>query len=74
MKPYTYIDKSGTVRQCRIDQLDRCADDPMNEGAPMGDIYNDARKRDLRDGCPKCTEDVIENASEPDVMRRWEIR
>ena len=58
---------------CRIVALERCADDPMNAYAPMGDIYNAARKRDLHDGCPRCRGDVMDNASEPDVMARWEL-
>ncbi len=69
-----YTDKNGVKRRCRIEQLENSADDPMNEGAPMGDIYNSARKRDVRDGCPRCTDDVVENASEPDVMSRWGFR
>lgn len=74
MNRWTFRSKTGRFRGCRIAALDRCADDPMNDGAPMGDIYNDARKQDLRDGCPRCGEDVLENASEPDVMSRWELR
>ncbi len=74
MNRWAHRDKRGRFRSCRINNLDRCADDPMNYGAPMGDIYNDARKRDLRDGCPRCKAEVAENASEPDVMRRWELR
>ena len=62
------------VYKCRVEALDACADDPMNAYAPMCDIYNDARRKDLRDGCPKCTADVAENASEPDVMQRWGLR
>lgn len=69
-----YTAKDGATRRCRIAQLEDSADDPMNDGAPMGDIYNDARKRDLRDGCPRCKGDVAENASEPDVMERWGLR
>jgi hypothetical protein len=69
-----YIDRNGKPRRCRIASLDESADDPMNYGAPMGDIYNQARKDDLRDGCPECRADVLENASEPDVMSRWDLR
>ena len=66
--------KTGRFVACRINQLERCADDPMNAYAPIGDIYGDARRRDVRDGCPRCTEEVAENASEPDVMQRWGFR
>lgn len=69
-----YVNRRGNRVVCRIAALDACADDPMNDYAPMGDIYNDARRADLRDGCPTCTADVVDNASEPDVMARWGLR
>jgi hypothetical protein len=69
-----YINRRGNRVVCRIAALDACADDPMNAYAPMGDIYNDCRRADLRDGCPACIEGVTENASEPDVMARWGLR
>lgn len=50
-------------------------DDPiMEESGCAGEFANDFRKKDLRDGCPFCTGDVVENSSEPDVMARWGFR
>ena len=73
-----YVDKRGKPRLCRLDpaKLEEFHDDPITQayGVPTGDFINDWRKLDLRDGCPFCRAEVAENASEPDVMRRWEIR
>lgn len=64
--------RTGRFRQCRVRQLDEAADDPiMVASGCFGEFVNDARKRDLRDGCPRCWEEVIANASEPDG---WELR
>lgn len=68
--------KTGRFKGCRVAALERADDDPMTAamGAPMGDFFRDARRRDVQEGCPRCTADVIENASEPDVMQRWGFR
>lgn len=66
--------KTGRFRSCRVRDF-LSTDDPITEmSGCSGEISNDLRKRDLRDGCPICTEDVIENGSEPDVMARWGFR
>lgn len=76
--PREYFDKSGKRRTCRLDpsKLEEFHDDPITQayGVPSADFINDWRKRDLRDGCPFCLAEAAENASEPDVLRRWEIR
>jgi hypothetical protein len=75
MAKWTFRNKrTGRFRACRLSQLDALYNDPMSEGAPLGDFVNDWRRQDLRDGCPRCRAEVIENLSEPDVMQRWGIR
>lgn len=69
--------KTGRFRACRVTAFHNRPEDPMDAYAGadiMGDVCNDLRKRDLRDGCPTCRAEVIENASEPDVMQRWGLR
>lgn len=68
--------RTGRFRACRLSprRLQSLYDDPMSDGAPLGDFTTDWRRADIRDGCPRCTQDVIENASEPDVMQRWGFR
>ncbi len=70
-QPTTYTDTNGRVRTCRVMELDMCADDPMTiaMGAPMGDFYHDARRRDLHDGCPVCIDDAVNNP--PGDGGRW---
>lgn len=69
--------RTGRFRACRLSpsRLDAFYNDPMTTacGVDGGEFVNEWRKQDLRDGCPHCTADVTENASEPDVMRRWEL-
>jgi hypothetical protein len=43
-------------------------------GVDTGEFVNDWRRQDLRDGCPFCRNEVVENASEPDVLRRMDLR
>ena len=67
-----YRNKAGAWQQCRIAATEW--DDPMMRMSGCSEEFsNDFRKKDLHDGCPWCTGDVMENASEPDVMRRWEL-
>jgi hypothetical protein len=68
--------KTGQFRQCRVKSFTH-NDDPMNDYAGSdvcAEIANDLRKKDLRDGCTECRREVAENASEPDVMARWDLR
>jgi len=50
----------GTVRlqRCRVDALYESSEDDeiMHDSGCMGDFAADARRRDLRDGCPFCIE------------------
>lgn len=67
--------KTGRFRACRVRTFNY--DDPMNDyagGDVIGEIVNDLRKKDVRDGCPQCREELMENASEPDVLLRWGYR
>jgi len=65
--------RTGRFHACRVRSIND--DDPMNEACGcMGEIINDLRKRDIRDGCTECLADVMENGSEPDVMQRWGFR
>lgn len=70
--------RTGRFRPCRVEHFARTSDeDPMTATIPgdvLGDLYNDLRKQDVRDGCPRCTQQVVDNASEPDVMHRWGYR
>lgn len=68
--------KTGRFRACRLAHLDDFYDDPMTVacGVDTSEFVNDWRKRDIREGCPRCRADVAENMSEPDVMARWELR
>lgn len=69
-----FRNKKGRFQRCRVEALHDTADDPMNDYAGsdvMGEIANDLRRKDLRDGCTRCRGEVAENASEPDVMARW---
>ena len=62
--------KTGKWQQCRLASTEW--DDPIMEmSGCAGEFANDFRKKDLQDGCPSCCGDVMENASEPDVMQRW---
>ena len=71
---WNFRNRTGRFQACRVNQFCR-SDDPMNAACGCADeIVNDLRKRDVREGCPVCTTDVIENASEPDVMQRWGYR
>lgn len=66
-------ERANKWQRCRLEATDW--DDPiMHESGCAGEFANDMRKQDLRDGCPFCTANVVENASEPDVMLRWEMR
>jgi len=71
---WTFRDgRSGRFRACRVTALDY--DDPiMAMSGCAGEFANDFRKRDLREGCPRCLDEVAENASEPDVMARMGLR
>lgn len=77
-QPRTYVDRTGTPRTCRLDpaKLDEFYDDPMTRayGVDTGEFTNDWRRADVRDGCPWCKGDVVENLSEPDVLARWGLR
>jgi len=70
--------RTGQQQTCRLDptKLDEFYDDPMTAayGVDTGEFTNGWRKQDLADGCPHCKQEVIDNASEPDVMGRWELR
>ncbi len=74
VQPWVFRDPhTGRFRTCRLDSF--AYDDPMNaECGCLDEIINDMRKRDVKDGCPKCTTALIDNASEPDVMQRWGYR
>ena len=72
----TYHDpKTGRWKACRLSptRLASLYDDPITVayGVDTGEFVNDWRKQDLRDGCPYCLADAVENGSEPDVLRRW---
>ena len=68
-----YRDIVAKWSRCRMRQFDE--PDPIMEASGCsGEFANDWRRRDVRDGCPWCREEVLENASEPDVMRRWGYR
>jgi hypothetical protein len=75
---FGYRDRDGKRRICRLapHRLTQFYDDPMTHasGVDVGEFVNDWRKQDLRNGCPYCRTEVLENASEPDVMQRWELR
>lgn len=65
-------DKQGRFKACCVQSFNY--DDPMNaECGCLGEIINMLRKKDLAAGCPTCRAEVMENASEPDVLRRWEL-
>lgn len=71
--------RTGRFQQCRLVKLHESLENEaeqamMDYSGCQGEFENDFRKRDLADGCPHCTESVIENASEPDVMARWDLR
>lgn len=71
---WNFRDKKGRFKACRLspERLDAFYNDPMTEASGCaGDFVNDWRKRDLREGCPRCRAEVMENASEPDVMARY---
>lgn len=60
-------------QRCRIQSTEW--DDPyMQESGCSGEFYGDFLRRDVADGCPRCTGQVLDNASEPDVMQRWGYR
>jgi hypothetical protein len=60
-------------QRCRLASTDWC--DPIMEmSGCAGEFARDFRRKDLRDGCPHCSESVLENASEPDVLARWGLR
>lgn len=75
---WTFRDpRTGRFRACRLSpaSVDAFYSDPITAECGCADeIVNEWRKRDLRDGCPRCRADVVENASEPDVLRRWGLR
>lgn len=77
MNRWAFRDKKGRFRACRLSESRLAAfyDDPMTSayGVDTGEFVNDWRKRDLRDGCPRCRAEVMENASEPDVLARFEM-
>jgi hypothetical protein len=64
-------DSKGRFRACRVRRFLEAESEHPWPGAPVGEIANQMRRKDLGEGCPRCTEDMIENASEPDVMARW---
>lgn len=70
--------RTGKQQTCRLDpvKLDEFYDDPMTRsyGVDTGEFVNGWRKQELADGCPHCQQEVTENASEPDVMARWDMR
>lgn len=75
MKRWDFRDKRGRFRACRLSHVNEFLEDPMTEASGCGDEFvEEWRKRDLREGCPRCREDVMENASEPDVLARWGLR
>ena len=75
---WTFRDRRGRFRACRLSpsRLDAFYDDPMTRayGVDTEEFVNEWRRQDLRAGCPRCRADVAENASEPDVLARWELR
>lgn len=80
-REFQHREGDGWFRNKNTSEWQRCRlqstewDDPIMEmSGCAGEFANDFRKKDLRDGCPSCTGDVAENASEPDVMLRWDLR
>ena len=67
-----YRNKKGQWQRCRLASTD-WDDEIMRMSGCAGEFANDFRKKDLRDGCTFCREEVGMNASEPDVMRRWDL-
>lgn len=68
--------RTGEMQKCRLQEdAQALCDDPMTQayGVDTSEFINEWRKMDLRDGCPRCQNDVMENASEPDVMARWDL-
>ena len=64
---------TGEWQRCRMESVD-WDDAYMTMSGCSSEFANDFRKKDLRDGCPRCSGDVLENASEPDVMSRWGLK
>ena len=58
---------------CRLEST-AWDDTIMEMSGCAGEFANDFRQKDVRDGCPSCTGMIMDNASEPDVMRRWGYR
>lgn len=75
-RPAFHNKRTGRFQGCRLSdkRLTALFEDPMSDGAPLGEFVNQWRKQDLRDGCPYCSGEVADNASEPDVMARWDLR
>lgn len=73
-EPTVFVNKrTGKTQTCRLESADW--DDPMMVASGCaGEFSNDWRVADLRDGCPRCTAEVEDNLSEPDVMERWGLR
>lgn len=65
-----YTDASGNRVQCEVYRLEMATvDDPiMAMSGCAGEFFAAARRKDLRRGCPCCTELVVENAGEPGVV------
>ncbi len=67
---YRYVDSTGKmIRFCRV--LDSSVPDPIYDYAGadiMRDVRRDARRLDVKDGCPRCRAEVAANLSEPEVM------
>lgn len=76
--PFSYRDRDGVKRVCRLapDKMAAFYDDPMTVayGVDTSEFVYDWRKKDIRLGCPYCRAEVMENASEPDVLQRWGLR
>lgn len=73
LPPTKFINKrTGKEQTCRLDSADW--EDPIMEmSGCAAEFANEWRKQDLRDGCPRCAGEVFDNASELDVMERWEL-
>lgn len=66
----TWRDKKGRFKACRVRSFDY--NDPITVMSGCGgEISNMMRRKDLEEGCPWCLEELMENASEPDVLARW---
>ena len=61
---------TGRFKACRMRSADW--DDPiMRYSGCSGEFRSMFRYKDIQEGCPWCLEELMENASEPDVLARW---